>query len=106
MVCLSHFRKTIAKSLTLEIIPRFTISTWTEPVFLHTHTHIHNCRKKKIKSKQLPNPKLCCQRERKGEEAWKEIRVLAQLQTKEVERRSELVAELGSFMPAGLGPVL
>lgn len=54
----------------------------------------------------MPNPKLCCQRERKGEEAWKEIRVLAQLQTKEVERRSELVAELGSFMPAGLGPVL
>lgn len=55
MVCLSHFRKAAAKSLTLEMklsSPRFTISTWTV-CFLHTRTH--NCRKKK-KSKQLPTP--------------------------------------------------
>jgi len=44
VVCLSHFRKTAAKSLTLEMKlspPLFTISTWTESVFLHTHTQMH-----------------------------------------------------------------
>lgn len=66
VVCLSHFRKTIAKSLTLEIIPRFTISTWTEPVFLHTHTYTQ-LQKEKNKIKTIAKPQaLLPEREEGG----------------------------------------
>lgn len=62
MVCLSHFGKSPAKSLTLEMgLPSpLTPSTWTEP-FLHTQLQ------KERKSKQLPYPRICCQsQQRRG----------------------------------------
>lgn len=84
VVCLSHFGKTAAKSLTLEMKlspPLLTISTWTESVFFHTHTHphtqthTHNCRKKKIQTIVKPPDLLPEKEDRK--EAWKDTLSLA-----------------------------
>lgn len=71
---LSHFRKTVAKSLTLEMklsSPFFAISTWRESVFF---TRTRNCRKK---ANQLPTPKIVTREGRKEKRLGKTPRLLA-----------------------------
>lgn len=68
MVCLSHFKKTAAKSPLHFHLDRVCFSSLSLSL---SHTHTDNCRKKK-KPKLLPNPKICYERGRKGAEAWKD----------------------------------
>lgn len=81
-MCLSHFRKIPAKSLTLEM----ELPSPHHYVYLDRVCSSHQLQKKerkKKKSKQLPSPKICCQNQQKREgEAWRDVRILAQFPDK------------------------
>lgn len=80
-MCLSHFGKSPAKSLTLEMgLPSpLTPSTWTESV-LHTQLQ------KERKSKQLPYPRICCQSQQRRGRSWRDIRILVQFPDRRQQR--------------------
>lgn len=65
MVCLSHFRKIAAKCLALQMRALLPLRHfYLDSLIFFTHTHTHTTAERK-KPKQLPSPKIWCQR-RKG----------------------------------------